>query len=356
MQFGIQFFPDVGPHEKSAAEYFSDCLQIVEAAEPLGYTHIRTVEHYFHRYGGYSPNPLLFLAAASRLTKQARLITGAVIPAFTTPLKLAAEIAMVDAISGGRLDVGFARAFLPHEFRRFGISPDESIERYREGLEQVTLLLEQENATHHGKFHSFEDLTSLPRPTQRPRPKFYVAATITPESFEYAGRNGHSLMAIPMAAEKLRDLLQIYRRAYREAGHPGNGEVMLAFHMFVDPDPKRARDVARPHIEGYFKTLLEASGDWAKGTSSSNYQNYDKKVEHLASQNLDKLIASGGALVGSPEEVRATLTRLNETLGGIEHASMQVNFHTLEQHEAMRSLELFSREVLPALTQTPVTA
>ena len=70
-----------------------------------------------------------------------RLVTGAVLPAFANPLKLAGEIGMLDAISNGRLDVGFARAFLPHEFRRFGVSPDESVARYREGIEQVEMLL-----------------------------------------------------------------------------------------------------------------------------------------------------------------------------------------------------------------------
>ena len=137
MQFGVQFFPAVAPEDKSASDYFAECLAIAAEAETLGYSHARTVEHYFRRYGGYSPNPLLFLAAASQRTKKMRLVTGAVVPAFNNPLKLAGEIAMLDAISQGRLDVGFARAFLPHEFRRFNISPDESVARFREGVEQI---------------------------------------------------------------------------------------------------------------------------------------------------------------------------------------------------------------------------
>src|SRR5271168_1356416 len=153
MQFGIQFFPDVKPEQKAGAEYFREALTLAEEADNLGFTHVRIVEHYFHYYGGYSPNPMLFLAAASQRTKTARLVTGACIPAFNNPLKLAGEIAMLDAIGGGRLDVGFARAFLPHEFRAFGISPDESVARFREGVEQVELLLTQENVTHHGQFH-----------------------------------------------------------------------------------------------------------------------------------------------------------------------------------------------------------
>src|SRR5713226_3632527 len=224
MQFGVQFFPDVRPEDRSAEQYFREALDITEEADRLGFSHIRIVEHYFHYYGGYSPNPIVFLAAAAQRTKRARLVTGAVLPAFNHPLKLAGEIAMLDAVSRGRLDVGFARAFLPHEFRRFGRSPDESVARFREGLEQVELLLTRENVTHRGHFHTIENTTSLPRPTQKPRPKFYIAAQNTPDSFVFAGRMGYSVMAIPFVAATMRPLLAAYREAWTAACHPGSGE------------------------------------------------------------------------------------------------------------------------------------
>src|SRR5438128_489895 len=63
MQFGVQFFPDVRPEEKSAEAYFQEALDLAEEADGLGFSHIRIVEHYFHYYGGYSPNPIVFLAA-----------------------------------------------------------------------------------------------------------------------------------------------------------------------------------------------------------------------------------------------------------------------------------------------------
>src|ERR1700722_16608063 len=89
MGFGVQFFPDVRPEERSAEAYFADALNLAEEADRLGFSHIRIVEHYFHHYGGYSPNPIVFLAAAAQRTRKARLVTGAVLPAFNHPLKLA---------------------------------------------------------------------------------------------------------------------------------------------------------------------------------------------------------------------------------------------------------------------------
>src|SRR5271166_6125708 len=278
MQFGIQFFPDVRPEQKSGADYFHDALCLAEESEKLGFSHVRIVEHYFHYYGGYSPNPMLFLAAAAQRTRRARLVTGAVLPVFNHPLKLAGEIGMLDAISGGRLDVGFARAFLPHEFRRFGISPHESVARFREGLEQVELLLTEEGVTHRGRFHTIENTTSLPRPTQQPRPPFYVAALNTPESFEYAGRMGYSVMAIAFVAAKMRPLLAAYRDAWKAAGHPGHGEVMIAFHMFCDRDGNHARAIAAPLIDAYLGSIVDAASDWLDGRTSADYPGYDKII------------------------------------------------------------------------------
>lgn len=347
MQFGVQFFPDVRPEDKSAEAYFTEALDLAEEADRLGYNHIRIVEHYFHYYGGYSPNPIVFLAAAAQRTQRARLVTGAVLPAFNHPLKLAGEIAMLDAISGGRLDVGFARAFLPHEFRRFGRSPDESVARYREGIEQVDLLLTQQDVTHAGRFHRIENTTSLPRPTQRPRPKFYVAALNTPESFEFAGRMGYSVMAIALVAERMRPLLAAYREAWRAAGHPGSGEVMVAFHMYCDEDGERAREFACPLVDRYLHSLVEAAGDWLDGRSSADYSGYDKIIAGLRASNAAEQIAAGGAWIGSPDEIVATITRLQRDFGGFEHASLQVNFNTMPFEPALASMRLFGREVMP---------
>ena len=348
MKFGVQFFPNFRPIDKSAEEYFAQSLDIAEEADELGYTHARSVEHYFERYGGFSPNPMLFLAAAAQRTKKMRLVTGAIVPAFNNPLKLAGEIAMLDAISHGRFDVGFARAFLPHEFRRFRISPDESIARFREGLEQIELLLTQENVSHHGKFHSFDNVTSLPRPTQKPRPKFYIASTRTADSFEFAGRAGHALMSIPIGP--LKDLLPIYRNAWREAGHPGDGEVMIAFHMFCHEDARSAREIPRPQFEDYFIALFESAGEWTKGTASKDYKGYDESISRMKNFTLENQIGARGAFVGTPDEIKGIIRSCGEKVGKFEHASLQINFGTLDFAEAQRSMRLFAKEVIPAFS------
>ena len=296
MQFGVQFFPAVDHTDKSAADYYRESLAIAEEADRLGFSHARTVEHYFTRYGGYSPNPIVFLSAVSQRTRTMRLVTGAVLPVFNHPFKLAGEIAMLDGISGGRLDVGFARAFLPHEFRRFGISPDESQARFREGLEQIELLLTRENATHRGQFHAFENVTSLPRPTQTPRPKFYIAATQTPETFEFAGHKGYALMAIPIGP--IGPLIELYRKAWRAAGHPGDGEVMVAFHMFCHEDARaRARDRA-PAVRGIFPRAQRGGRRLGQGhhlQGLSRLRHVDAPAALVHARRPDRNLAAPGS-------------------------------------------------------------
>ena len=334
MQVGIQFFPDVGPEVKSGRDYWQEALALVGLCDRYGYSHVRTVEHYFHPYGGYSPNPVVFLAAAAQITKRARLVTGAVLPAFNNPLKLAGELAMLDALCDGRLDIGFARAFLPHEFARFGVKLDESRARFDEGVEQVRLLLEQENVTHEGRFHSFRDLTSLPRPTQRPRPPFYVAALATRESFERAGAAGHGIMAIPMAGGAMAELINVYRDAWKRAGHPGKGVVMLAFHMFCHQDQATAERIAREPLNRYLRSLVGAASAWMSGESSADYPGYDKIIAMLSRDDFDSQVAKGAAWVGTPNRILDSVASYRQQIGDFDIASLQVNFNDMSLADA----------------------
>lgn len=347
MQFGIQFFPDVGPDTKPGEKYFDESLRLVDICDELDYTHVRTVEHYFTHYGGYSPAPHLFLTAASQRTAKARLISGAVLPIFNHPLKIAGEIGMLDAISGGRLECGFGRAFLPHEFTRFERSPDDSRARFTEGVEQVTRLLEEENVSAEGKFHSFQDVTSLPRPTQKPHPPYWTAAVATPETFVTAGRNGHGVMGIPLPGRLTAELIGTYRDAWKAAGRSGNGRVMLAFHMFCHEDADEAVRIARDPLNRYLKSLVDAASGWVGGTSSADYPGYDKIVEGLAKETFDSQVEKNAAWVGTPEHIVGQIHELRDSVGEFEIASMQVNFNTISYEDAAKSMRLFSEKVIP---------
>src|SRR4029077_16235171 len=96
-----------------------------------------------------------------------------------------------------------------------------------------------------------------------------------------------------------------------------------------DPDGARARSFATPLLDAYLHSLVDAASDWLDGRTSRDYPGYDKVIAALRASTAADLIASGGAWVGSPDEIAATIVRLERDFGRFEHASLQVNFNTM---------------------------
>src|SRR2546429_7150769 len=105
MEFGIQFFPAVGPDQKPADRYWREALELTQLAERLGFTNVRTVEHYFLSYGGHSPHPPLFLRAPAAVARSIPPITGAGLPGVHNPLHLLGPDRMVEPDFRGRPEV-----------------------------------------------------------------------------------------------------------------------------------------------------------------------------------------------------------------------------------------------------------
>jgi len=350
MKFGINFFPSFRPEDSTTADYYDQCLRIATRADELGYSSIKTVEHSFYDYGGHSPNPVVFLAAVAARTQRIRPITGAVIPAFNHPIKLAAELAALDNLSNGRLDVGFGRAFIPKEFEVFGVSMDEGRARFEEGIDIVTRLWTEDRVSYDGKFHRFRDVHLKPRPVQKPHPPIWVASVASVESFVWAGRRGYNVMVVPYAGsvEKVRDMVRAYRQAWREAGHPpGAEQVQGSLHCYVAATHREAIEGARPRVERYIEVFAEAMRSWATARSGQ-YADYGKLVESIGRTTLDSMLADHQALIGTPDEVIEQLQYHIDVFGEFE-PSMQINFGGIGDREAFRTLELFAGHVMPKL-------
>src|SRR5262250_113671 len=289
MRFGLNFFPSFRLEDMSTAEYYSLGIKLSERADELGYTSVKAVEHYFHDYGGHSPNPIVFLSAVAARTRRLRLITGAVIPAFNNPIKLAGELSMLDNISNGRLDAGFGRAFIPKEFEVFGVDMAESRARFEEGIDLVTRLWTEDRVTHEGRFHRLREVHLQPRPVQQPHPPVWIASIASEESFVWAGRRGYNVMIVPYAGsmERVRDLVRAYRAAWRDAGHPpGREQVQSSLHCYVAGTRREAVEGARPRVERYIEVFGEAVSSWV-GHRAIQYAGYDKMVDAIAQTTLE---------------------------------------------------------------------
>jgi natural product biosynthesis luciferase-like monooxygenase protein len=348
MLFGINFFSSVRQEQKSAAQYFDEALRLSALADELGYSHVRTVEHYFRPYGGMTPSPIVFLAAVAARTTRVRLVTGAVIPIFNHPIKLAGELAMLDNISNGRLTVGFARAFLPEEFEAFQRSMDESRARFEGGLEAVRRLWTETDVVYHDDFYSFGPVTSSPRPLQQPHPPIMVAAIGTPASFEWAGRQRHGLMVVPYLS-KFEDLavkIDTYRQTFT-THHPDTPvpPVQMSLHLHVAESDEQAVAEATEPMHQYVQVFRESAAAW-EGRSSKDYAGYAQVIGELDTMTMDRIMREGRALVGSPESVTRQVQRIVDIFGDIE-PSLSVHWGNFDYELSERSLRLFADEVMP---------
>jgi alkanesulfonate monooxygenase SsuD/methylene tetrahydromethanopterin reductase-like flavin-dependent oxidoreductase (luciferase family) len=355
LQFGLDFFPALRPREKSPQAYFDETLQIAEACDELGSSRVKIVEHYFHTYGGSSPNPCVYLAAAAMRTTRQRVMTGAVLPVFNHPLKLAGELAMLDCLSHGRLDAGIARAFLPHEFEAFGISMAESRGRFEEGIAALKMLWTQDDVTFQGEFHQFENVTSLPRPVQQPHPPIWIAAVATAASYQWAGAQGYYLMVVPYLADfgELAAHIQEYRDAYRRSGAPGEPRVMMVLHCVLDRDRRRAHNLAWAGMEHYLAVFRDIASRWA-GRSEPQYAAYSELPRLLGAMNRERIERERRALIGDPAEALETTQYLVDTFGEVE-LSFNVHFGGIGPTQAINSVALFAEAVNP-LVKVPAAS
>lgn len=349
MKFGISFLPDAEPKTKSASDYYSDAITLCKIADQGGLNTVKMTEHYLHPYGGYCPSPLNFLSAVASCTKQIRLMTGCILPVFHHPLQIAAETAMVDVISNGRLDVGFARAYLPYEFAAFNIDMDESRDRYINTIQTVQKLWTESSVSVETPYFSFENAVSMPQPIQNPHPPIWGAAVNSRQSFAWLGEQGHNLLITPPPGplENLCELIDIYRESFfaNKENHDKLPNIAISMIMYLTEDEKIAQLEASYYIQQYFNVWADAADAWSKH-SSLDYPGYTGMSKMLRNNQPNTMITQNQVVVGDPQHACETILAIKELLK-IDQILWQIEFGAQSLNTSKRTLELFLEKVLP---------
>ncbi len=345
MKFGLLFLPtfDAAIHGDSAGLY-QQLFEQVDVAEAHGYDAVWVAEHHFTRYGGDVPNPAVLLAAIAQRTKRMRLGTAGVALPINRALNTAEQLAMIDAMSGGRLDIGVVRAFLHFEYEALQVDMNESRERFNESVEILLGTWANERFSYHGKFNHFDNVELRPRPVQK-KPRIVVGSVMTPESVRYAGLNGFDLMVIPYAVSLagVKQIVQLYHAALEEGGHrPAEHNVLGAFHLYLERDEASAIATVREPILRYVQHLIDsvALDKWSK-----DYVGYTGMVDKVrAVQNFD-LLYDQRTLFGDPKHAHATMAAIIDS--GITELAFLTVMPGLPHLKILDSLRLFASEVMP---------
>ena len=149
----------------------------------------------------------------------------------------------------------------------------------------------------------------------------------------------------------MQEAIGVYREAWQQAEHPGEGKIALGFHMFCHQDREEAHRIAKPNIDAYFKSLVSAAeqdSGWGAGASSRDYPGYSGYLDALRAASFDSLLDRGTIWVGTPGDIRQQISGYAAEVGGFSTASLQVNFHLISETDAAASMRLFAQEVIPA--------
>jgi len=338
------YFPDV---DKDIGLLMRRWLDLLSESEAMGFDFLWANEHHFDSYGGMIPSPSTFLAALSQRAAHARLGTSIIVLPLHNPIMIAEQLAMVDLMSGGRVEFGIGRGFVEFDYDRLGVARDDAQERMYEQLEVILKAWSGEPFTHEGKYYSYPKVEVWPRPEQRPHPPIWLSCSRTPSSFEHAGRMGYSILTIPyiMELDALGDMIQIYRDAWTKAGHPpGEWRIGSHFHCVLSEDRDEARAIGG-----------EA---WRRYAEATTHTRDRERMDRTGTAgppkggppppDIDKMVAGCRTVACTPDETVELLAQAQDKLG-MTHCDCTFLFGGVTYEQAQRSLGLFANKVIPKL-------
>ena len=226
---------------------FDEAFSMSELAEEQGFDGVWVAERHFappsrpEGIASVAAAPLIFASAIAARTSRLRVGTGVLVLPLGHPVRMAEEIATIDQISRGRFELGVGRSGFPRVYEGYDLSYGESRERFGEYLEVMRRAWTQELFSHEGKYYTFQDVGLVPKPYQKPYPPIRAAAT-TQESFAVMGALGLPIF-VGLRGMTVTDVvaaLHEYRKSWREAGFPGDGDVILRLPVYVAEDMDKA--------------------------------------------------------------------------------------------------------------------
>ncbi len=347
MKFGLFYLPTYLPAARDAHTHYHNIVEQVLFAEQIGIDYVWLVEHHFVRHGGLIPANYAFLAYLAGRTSRIRLGTGATVLPLNDPVRVAEQAAALDQLSKGRFDFGIGRGFIRDEFDAFGVDMKDSRERVEEGVELIKQAWRQPTLEFASRFRpKMSGLPILPPIYQKPHPPIWVACFLSPESFEWTAREGYNLLYVayhvdhPVAVERI----NWYRLALPKFGkRVEDYEVCCVYHAHFlarQNDARLRALVDQPMLE-YAAAGVEAA---RKPPDPVAYKGYEKREDAQKRTGFNSYFPNR-VLMGGPDQALERI-RVLESIG-ITQIAMLIDFGSLPQREIMRSLEIFSREILP---------
>ncbi|MCX4472656.1 Limonene 1,2-monooxygenase [Micromonospora sp. MW-13] len=316
MKLGLLFdLRNPAQWERPWADHYARTLEFCEEADRLGIGGLWFTEH--HRFeDGYLPQPLTFAAAAAARTKHARIGTSVVIPALRKPAQLAEEAAIVDLISGGRLELGIGAGYRIPEFELFDVSYERQVTRAGEAVTEVRRLWSEQVVT--------------PLPIQNPVPIW--GGFYRPRGARMAGRLGMGYLDVSLP------MFEHYLAGLEEAGHDASqARVAGLLPIVLADDPEAAWARIVPHLAHQKNTYRQG---WSEGTDRPKLPWLEPDP---TSEELRKMLE-----VLTPDQAAERIRALTKDLP-VEHLIFWASIGGMPDDLVVRNIELFTEKLGPLL-------
>lgn len=346
LEFGLFDWIDLPPGA-SPAEKYDGRLRLLAEADKGGFAVYHLAEHHGTPLG-LAPSPSVFVAAAARETTRIRLAPTTFVVPLYDPLRLTQEIAMLDQLSHGRLEIGVGKGSSPYEAAMFGLTSAEAAERFERLMPAILEALETGVFRRPGAHGAAGRPVPLHVPVhQRPHPPLWYPSS-NPSSVPRLGEHGYNVLFgfgfVSPPRDVVREQSKVFFERYRASAERGSARYALLGvtprfgfmrHVVVAPTDEEAQALARSAFADHYESFTHL---WRKAGSERFSQPVD----------FDELLADGKLYVGSPQTVTELIAEA-VTASEVNYFAGSFAWGSLSTEASVRSLQLFRDEVIPAV-------
>ena len=344
----IGLFDHIEHGGRSLASLFDERLTFIQAADEAGLYCLHLAEHHATPLN-MVPVPGVFLGAVARVTKRMRLGPLVYLLPLYSPLRLIEEICMLDHLSYGRLEVGVGRGVSPFELKYHKVDHEESRDIFIDAFNCVSAGLTTDTLSYSGPHYNYENVPIALRPLQQPHPAFWYGSSNTIGS-TWAGEHGlHFVTLGPIATAKAN--IDAFKEAFAKRGRaaqpkaefPGGAAIGVQRHVFVADTEAEAKRFAKPAMDLHLAQL-----NWLR--VQHNVTGLTSRLNVPRGADFEACVADGTVIYGTPETVTAEIERQVSALG-VNDLLTYLFLGNMTLADALRSLALFSSEVMPKLAR-----
>jgi alkanesulfonate monooxygenase SsuD/methylene tetrahydromethanopterin reductase-like flavin-dependent oxidoreductase (luciferase family) len=348
LQFGLFDHIDLAG-DRPLAQQYDERLQFVAAADEAGFYAYHLAEHHATPLNTV-PVPGVFLAAVARATKRIRLGPMVYLLPLYSPLRLIEEIAILDHLSHGRMEIGVGRGVSPYELNFHKVDAEKSRDIFIDAYDCVVEGLTHDRLTYHGPYYNYDDVPMILRPLQQPYPAMWYGSSNTVGA-AWAGERGLHF-ASNGGTERAKENIDAYVAALKLRGtgvehphaeFPGGGAIGISRQVVVAETDAEAHRIAKPAHEHIHNNQMFLRREALRRDDLKSRPGY---VDSPSSADYELSLREGSTIAGSPETVRKAIEAQIERLG-INYLICYMMFGTMSLKDALRSLELFTTEVKP---------